>query len=153
MRKCVLLVICSLVSLLPAGGEEPEPAICTGSAMMLNVVPGFGLGSFLQGDTVRGRSQLIVQSVSLGGLIVAIVLAEADSWWSVEDHIICYGLGWLSIGSRVFGCIRALRYAKGHRDVPPQEEVAIGIVPSIGCISDCRRREIQLGLLISFTLE
>lgn len=69
-----------------SGGERPEPVL----ALVLGVIPGFGLGHFYAGKKGEATTWLIIDLALLGGSIVIWVLADnpvdALVWiaWIVE---------------------------------------------------------------------
>ena len=58
MKKELFSLVIFLIILLPVSGQEGEPRIGFGWAMLLNLLPGFGFGSFVQGDTEFGIARI-----------------------------------------------------------------------------------------------
>lgn len=98
-------------------------------AIALNTAPGFGMGSYLIGDKKGGKTQLIIQLISLavagGGTFYHLVLESRYS--SVGSLImIADGVGFLS--GTIYGMIRPLKYFKIHNDALAE---SLGVSPMV----------------------
>ena len=86
-------------------------------AAILNYIPAFGLGSFLQGDTMGGFIQLGLEGA---GLAIIIITALSNPY--LDIFYIGFATGILLMGGGViFGVVRALLYQ------PPQITSKIGL--------------------------
>lgn len=128
MKKLILGVAFALSIIAPAGSQEDLPPadsqkISAGGAALLNLLPGFGLGSFRQGDTTRGRWQLILSSVGWGWMLgcnfIGVVLVP-DSWemlgFVVASTLAIYPLG----ASGIIGILAPYTY--GYRSLPAPDQ-------------------------------
>ena len=107
-------------------------------------LPGFGVGSFVQGDCVGGTIQLATQLI--GFSLIFIPMASNDFVFEglgFGQDLVMAGL-YLSCGSRICGLFLPLFYEtrKNHN-----EQVTLNIIPSINLSSD--RRELSIGMHVT----
>jgi hypothetical protein len=156
MKKTILCVAISLVILLPVWGQN-EPRICPGWAKLLNVVPGFGVGSFIQGDLNGGMIQLFAEGIGWGWIIGCVMVGNAKEreagpgmeaggayYMMVPLGVLplLFGLG--------FGCGRVSRYdQQKHRE----EKVTIGISPSITPSAGHQGFDVGIELAVRYAIE
>jgi hypothetical protein len=118
------------LDLLPASnpGQPPYGMLMTGTAVLqpyfpkvwsivLNIVPGFGLGSYLEGNTTAGHIQLTSSLVgaTLGGILITYGMVGGQT----EGGSLLGGMevtiGWVLLGAGigggiVFGVIASILY-------------------------------------------
>ena len=71
MKKALILVVALL--LLSTAAFAMDPVLGTVLGIGLNLLPGFGVGSFVQGDTVGGVVGLVGDAVGVGLIIVGYI--------------------------------------------------------------------------------
>jgi hypothetical protein len=117
MKRLVLLVVLLLV--LSSAVWAMDPVLGTVVGIALNIVPGFGVGSFVQGDSVGGIVGLIGDSVGVGLIVVGEVIALGSvGSGSVEGALSGFGTGYILIiagaiiygGVEIFGIIRPIAF-------------------------------------------
>jgi Curli production assembly/transport component CsgG./Borrelia membrane protein P13. len=112
----------------PAAAGERKTAVLP---VILNIVPGFGLGSFIEGDTLGG---LII--IGGGALSTALVVGGAVSYADGNSS----GLGVFMLGSLagtgtfVFSIVRPINYAKRYNT--EHGFAAIEVAPILAATSD-----------------
>lgn len=118
-----------------------------GTAIGMNWLPGFGSGSFVQGDVLGGSLGVAFDTVALvsevGGLGVGFVgfLVAAFSAGTAKEEIdkffgwaagLMIGGGVLWIGNKIFGTIRPISFAKNYnKDL----KAALGLDDGVESIS------------------
>ncbi len=118
-----------------------------GTAIGMNWLPGFGSGSFVQGDVLGGSLGVTFDTIALvseaGGLCVGFVgiLVAAFSGGMAEEQIdelfgwaagLMIGGGVLWIGNKIFGTIRPINFAKNYnKDL----KAALGLEEKVESVS------------------
>jgi hypothetical protein len=130
MRKAVLCAVIAVTSWLPVSAEEAAPRVDVGVAVVLNLLPGFGLGSALQGDTRYARIQGAVDIVGLLWLSVALSVGQMNAF---EDEWVMVAYAAPTIAaftcSAAIGVIRAVWYDRHDRDAGQREPVSFEVAP------------------------
>ena len=147
MKKVVLCMVILVGVAHPAAGElelEP-PRIGVGAAILLNTLPGFGLGSLLQGDVVG------ILQIPLDVLGWSCALESYDLATAHRNHFMAAFLSDFLLGSagvflffgRFMGVLRPIEYVTKRRQ-SFKREIAFGVFPTAQLYS-CRA-EACLGL-------
>ena len=150
-----------LVILLPVSGQESESRTGIGMAVFLNLLPGFGLGSFMQGDRVGGTIQLTADLVgggcSIGGTIWALGMASGAIPWSKEGSILSGVLALagevIFLASKVYGIAQPIEYAFDKLAEHKREEISFSFTPSITHPADRRGVSVGMELVVRYELE
>jgi hypothetical protein len=158
MKKILLCIVFSLVILLPASGQEKETRIGFGWAVLLNLLPGFGLGSFIQGDVFSGGSQLVLEGCGWGWCFYWGYKARqtektygSETGWG-EAMIAGVGL-YAVIAGYLYGLFAPPYYAwKYHREQQSQK-VSIRAAPSITPSADHQAFDVGIELTARYALE
>lgn len=114
MKTLICCIAGLLLTLAPAaadGSGAPAAGDCA-PAWRNALVPGFGTGSFLQGDRPGGTIQLAGQLVGLACLGVGVGMLEhwiPSASWTEGAAWLVAGTG-VSLGSRFWGLVRAIAY-------------------------------------------
>ena len=149
MKKVILCIVVLLAVLQPVFGQEEQPRISIGTAILLNILPGFGVGSFAQGDRIGGGIQVITQLVGLA--CVGVVLSGSGGASDFGSAMAAGGAAWgLSIGSRWWGGCRAKRYGKEHGVMFNGSKFTFGIMPTLEKCAD--RGESCFGIRLELSL-
>jgi len=106
-----------------ADDEEPKESLFPA---FLNAVPGFGLGSFVQGDTVGGLICLSCEGIGGSSFGMGLVFMFVDK--EVSDGLFWAGLG-LWCGAKIFGIIRPFCYARSYNE--EHGLASLSIAPSL----------------------
>ena len=161
MKKFTLCIVIFVLAVLPVSSQEEEVRASVGLAMVLNLLPGFGLGSFIQGDCVGGFAQLGAELSAVGiyGIIFysffwtiagqPSLLMEHEAFTTV---LAITGTG-IFYASKVFGFIRPIRYAAHKKTKLQDERVRISFVPSIAPDWSSQRLAVGVGLTVKFAVE
>jgi hypothetical protein len=141
MKKVLLVLLTFLLIVFPAVGEEKRPPAPVLLLSALNVMPGFGLGSFIQGDNTGGLIQLAVEGV--GGLCLFLVAArwmdDCWAWWTSEpapsylvgsDVLEATG-GVLVFGSVIWGIARPIWYSVSSRRRLQRDRLRLEMMPLV----------------------
>jgi hypothetical protein len=152
--KTIIFSLVMLSAIVFAAGAEPlmggTPAPFAGEAslgiaIMLNLLPSFGAGSFYQGDSVGGTVIFVGDVLAVACLVVPIawwfgqlflVVLSAITWQSYDafdvpdwiDVLLYTALG-IAVADRVFGVIRAVWYDAEQRWERDKSAVSAVIVP------------------------
>ena len=120
-----------------------------GTAIGMNWLPGFGSGSFVQGDGLGGGLGVAFDTIALisvgGGVVVGavgVVCAALVGWAEDGQQMVGELLGWagglligggvLWLGNKIFGTIRPITFAKNYnRDL----KAALGLDDEVESIS------------------
>jgi hypothetical protein len=85
--------------------------------IVFNIFPGFGIGSYLQGDKEIGTISLVCESIaalSLAGGGVSYYYNKDKSNDNLIEPIVCFSLGGLLyLGIKVFSFIEPIKYNNG----------------------------------------
>lgn len=113
----------------------------SGGALALNLLVGFGVGSYIQGDTTGGTIGLIFDILSYG----VVCLGATGSGETVAVGLLTKGI------STIFQCIRAPLYAKKFNNALKQSlnlnSIAFDVVP---VLSTDNSTEIAMACKIQF---
>jgi hypothetical protein len=145
MKKIVLCAAIALVLLVPMSAQEREQRISAGLAEFLNLVPGFGLGSFLQHDACGGVTELLVEGFGVGTLIAFYLEPSEDAFPNMVGGLV------LLTGGFAYGLLRPFFYARtlARRG----NTVVMNISPAIAPSAGRRKFDIAIGLRLRLDLE
>jgi hypothetical protein len=147
MKKAILFVVISLLIIVPVSGRETEQQIWVGWAMLFNVVPGFGLGSFLQGDWLCGYIQLAADVIGIGLFVYSGVTAYQS--FMGDPAAILSGVAFM-FSSRVYGFCRPICYKVATSQ---RNEVSFSAVPSIEPRADRWGYDIGIEFAVRYELD
>jgi hypothetical protein len=107
----------SLFNISASGSSFNQPAFPKVWAVVFNIIPGFGLGSYLEGNTIAGNIQLTssIVGVTIGSILITygMVGGQTDNGSILGGNEVM--IGWTLIGVGVgggiiFGVIASLLY-------------------------------------------
>ena len=157
MKKMILCVAISLVVLSSASGQVEEPRISVNWAMLLNIVPGFGVGSFMQGDTGFAIVQMLWEAVWWGSYIYLKTWGEGGTdifhgfqllMAIMAPYAFCAGYT-----AYMIGLVRPSVYDSKYRAKHRSDEVSIGIGPSITPSADRQGFHVGMELVLRYMLD
>jgi len=103
-------------SLSPIEKSKQSPAL----PIVLNILPGFGIGSYIQGDTQAGNIILVGDLIAAGMLVgggLSYYFNNKNSE-SLIEPIVCFSTGGLLyLGMKIFGFVKPLQYVKNGGNV------------------------------------
>jgi hypothetical protein len=160
MGKVVILgVALCLLILLPVSAQEQEHPQSIFWSIFFNILPGFGVGSFTQGDRIGGTLQLCAELI--GGGMMAWAL-EADFWALLnvfssnaaetsnransEAYLLPTGAVIVAL-SELFGIIRPFWYVAENN---AKHRVSFGLAPA--AIPSAGHRDFDVGIKLYFAL-
>ena len=145
MKKVILCMLILGAVVLPAFCQEGEPRVSVNQAVMFNLVPGFGLGSYLQGDDLGTAVLSVISGAEVVGIVCALATASIDYHWNLPQlhftNLTIVGLQITLISAlsgAAFGIVRPYWYARCHRAKIDQNKVSFRIMPTIEPCSDHR---------------
>jgi hypothetical protein len=141
MKTLMLFVGLFLLVSLPARGEGDGPRTCVAAAVVLNVVPGFGLGSLLQGDTtgfaILRSADLVHTALLVAGYVWAVGIMLDQFEWREEQEVWAGVLvgSWVTVllASKAYGVVRPFWFASHEPGEPRGNGVSFAVTPIIGC--------------------
>ena len=159
MKKTLFIFMIFLLILLPLSGEATEPRIDYGWAMLLDIFPGFGVGSFIQGDYKCGAAQLLAEGLGWGWFL----FWGAQSKYAQREagHVEAGLMGAMISGLAIYpwaagyllGLIGPPWYENKYRMEHRNKEVSIGFAPSITPSADRREQCIGMQLMIRYAIK
>jgi hypothetical protein len=168
MKKFMLCMVIFMFILLPALGEEQQPPKRPGGAIALNVLIGFGLGSFVLDDPLGGgiqcASELAAAALIIPGLIEMVEMLAAF-WYFFpislfmplsisETSATLLDLGMVILASaRIFGIVRPICYAARYNAGIGDEKAALSIGPFIEPCSGGEQPRLGVRLAVSYALD
>jgi hypothetical protein len=143
------LAIFLLIS-LPLSGQDTEQHKAIVVPMICNaLIPGFGFGSFMQGDKEGGLKQFITQLIGLVVFVGGFSYTNVD--FPMGIILVAVGAG-LTMGSRIDGASRAISYAKEYNAKLPKKvsfDAAAAITPS----ADGQELSIGMRLMVRYAFK
>ena len=164
MKKGLLCVFLFVIIVYPVLSEtemqapqkEEKSAILP---IILNWLPGFGMGSFIEGDVLCGLLLVVGDCVGRGDLCIAemLLLGQIISfgsldlpWETINQYfttgLIIYGC------SKLFGTIRPIWFAAEYNSKLKQNQISFDVVPAIEPEGDGRRVAIGFQFRLKFNL-
>lgn len=153
MKKISLCTVIILVMLLPIWGQEDKAQRNAGLATLLNLVPGFGLGSFMQGDACGGITQLAAAALGAGCTLAALGSLFNPYISGTTSEIMFYaGIGTylFSIG---WGIFRPTYYSQKNETRLENNTVTWRISPDITPCTGRQGVNVGLELAVRYPLD
>ena len=152
MKKVIVCTLVLFAVLQPVSGQVDHMRAGIGTAILLNILPGFGVGSFAQGDRMGGGIQVITQLIGLA--CFGALFSGSEGMSDFGSAMAAGGVAWgLSIGSRWWGCYRARRYGKEHGGIHNSSKFSFGIMPTLEPCSDLGESCFGIRLELMYTIE
>jgi hypothetical protein len=153
MKKTVFCAMIALVARNPLWGQDaPRNSVC--AAMLLNIIPGFGVGSFGQGDVQSGRVQLIADVIGWGWLAGWIIAANAGDPFDFIAGGLKVMVGLLGvvpiICSGINGLLAPPAYYRQQMEKQESDAISIRVAPSI--IPSANRRGFDVGIKLALVV-
>jgi hypothetical protein len=143
MKKVIPCIVISMLILARASADEPQQPKRPGGPVALNVLVGFGLGSFILGDpfggTIQGVSELVAGVMLLPAMfevgedVLSFLLFPFFGTPSISDasyYLLEAGMVVL-LAARIFGIVRPILYAARHNAELQGPKVTVGIIPKV----------------------
>ena len=152
VKKFIFCAVIAPVIVVAAWSQEGEPCIGVPGAIVLNYLPGFGLGSFIQGDTCGGTIQLVTEVVGIGCALIAM---EVVSRTMTPEEKPSYMMPAFVVGilpaaaGMVFGLIRPIWYCFKHRQEHEDSTLSVRIAPGIAQSVDRQGFDVGARLVIT----
>jgi hypothetical protein len=152
MKKVILCIVIFVLVVLPLSGQDEVSCWNSIGPILLNQFPGFGVGSFVQGDPIGGCIQLIGET---SGYVMA-VFAFGMMWVDYSPYVEALGTVGvcLVIGARyIWGIIRPIWFVAELNAKLQQGKVTFGVVPSIEPCADHQGLNVGMGLTVKCVVE
>ncbi|HEQ71035.1 MAG TPA: P13 family porin [Spirochaetia bacterium] len=142
---CLFMLLLTTVPLLAEQNEfltdEKEKEFVL--PLLLNFLPGFGIGSYLQGDTTGGTILLIGDIVGYGLLGTAFLCVLGSIFWgavtfqfqdwynlSAPEWMVVIG-GSIFVVSKLFGIIRPIWFGVEYNENLKRKKAAVDVSPVV----------------------
>ncbi|MBN2351985.1 MAG: P13 family porin [Spirochaetales bacterium] len=143
--KNIFLALCLiLLAAAPLAAQEEQSGKSVFWPIFLNFLPGFGVGSFVQGDTGGGVVLLIADLVGIGLVGVPILTAIGSILWNMvtlqwadlgngvhlDEVLIVSGLI-VFLASKVLGVVFPIIYAANEKAKYESKQVTFNVSPQM----------------------
>jgi hypothetical protein len=160
MKRNVLAFIMLGISIFSLEAQEDATPISPVLPAVLNFIPGFGLGSFLQQDSEGATILLVIDCIgygitggcilyALGSMILSSITWNFIDLWddSVAFRVILITGLCIILGNRIYGIIRPVWYYSAAAGETQKDKLAFRIEPAM------RRNPEKTGYYIGVTLK
>jgi hypothetical protein len=171
VRSIAMIVLCAALASMAFAQDEAEKPKKAGWPVFLNIIPGFGVGSFSQKDSLGGSIclggdlagvglitfgavEVLVGTTGAitGGFFGALLGTKTDT--TKEERMVSQGATLALIGSavglgtKIFGIIRPITYAHHYNN---EHGLAISVSPTILPTSEEGKDSLSPGLSLQLS--